>query len=357
MIKTLSSMLVLVLAGAAVFLVVHPFSNALGSAKSTVPSIYWGAYIDGTQTYNYLYGGAWSNAPWCDPDARCPLPTFEQNAGKQVSIEHWGMCWTCNFDVDVARTVVQRGDIPAIDWSTIGATDADVASGKYDTWLKAQAEAIKRFGHPLFLLFDEEMNGTWYPYSPGLDGNTAADFVAMWRHVHDIFSSVGANNVTWVWCPNVIQLDGAGNRASPPLGDLYPGDAYVDWTGLNGYNWGANDWESFKKVFGHSYNQLLEIAPNKPIMIGETASAEEGGSKAAWITDALSVDLPKRFPEIRALLWFEWRIYEKDTWQPWEIESSPTSQRAFASAISSPYFAAGGSFGHLPLLSKIQPLP
>ena len=149
---------------------------------------------------------------------------------------------------DVAAKVVNRGDIPAVDWSTIGVTDADVADGSDDDWLTTQAQAMKNFGHPIFLLFDEEMNGTWYPYSPGVDGNTAADFVAMWRHVHDIFASVGATNVTWVWCPNVTAPD--GTSTTPPLVQLYPGDAYVDWTGLNGYNWGGSDWESFRRSSG-----------------------------------------------------------------------------------------------------------
>ncbi len=92
-------------------------------------------------------------------------------------------------------------------------------------------------------------------------------------------------------------------------------------------------------------------------MIGETASAESGGSKANWVTNALSVQLPQRFPRVKAFLWFNWRIDEKGAWQPWEIESSTASQQAFASAISSPYYAAGGTFGSLPRLSKIQPLP
>ena len=83
-------------------------------------------------------------------------------------------------------------------------------------------------------------------------------------------------------------------------------------------------------------------------MIGEIASAESGGSKAAWITDALSVQLPKNFPQVKAVLWFNWRIDEKGAWWPWEIESSTASQQAFATGISSPYYAAGGSFGSLP---------
>jgi hypothetical protein len=345
-----------VLAGAAVFAGVHPVVRVLTSHGES-PSIYWGAYVEGTETYGALYGGNWSNAPWCDPGTQCPLPRFEQDAGKSPSIVHWGMCWTCDFDPRVAAKVARGGAIPAVDWSTIGVSDADVANGRYDSWLTSQATAMRDFGRPMFLLFDEEMNGTWYSYSPGADGNTPADFVAMWRHVHDIFASVGASNVTWVWCPNVVQSLSDGTSTPTPLAQLYPGDAYVDWTGLNGYNWGGSSWESFSTVFRPSYEALLRLAPTKPIMIGEVASAEEGGSKAAWISDALTSALPQDFPQVKALLWFNWNVLEKGTRWPWEIESSTASQQAFATGIRSPYYAPSGSFGSLTSLSKVQPLP
>ena len=103
----------------------------------------------------------------------------------------------------------------------------------------------------------------------------------MWRHVHDVFTAQGATNVTWVWCPNIQ------GPKSTSLAEMYPGDSYVDWTCVDGYNWGTdqgNEWQTFNQIFaGSSYNgwyntyQLLQqLAPSKPIMIGETASSENG---------------------------------------------------------------------------------
>lgn len=323
------------------------------SAETERPTVYWGAYVDASQTYASLYGGEWSNAPWCDPGTQCGLERFEQDAGKRVSIVHYGQPppWGSPFDTGAANLVQRRGDISAIDMATGSVPLSAIASGAYDSSIAAWAAAAKAWRHPFFLLLDEEMNGTWYPYSPGQQGNTAADFVAAWRHMHDIFASVGATNVTWVWCPNTIY------PGSSPLAALYPGNAYVDWTGINGYNWGNGNWKSFGPLFAPTYEALLRIAPDKPIMIGETASAEAGGSKAAWITQALSVDVPKHFDRVKALLWFNWRIYEKSRWWPWEIESSVSSQEAFRNAIGSTYYASGGQFGKLPPLAPIQPLP
>ena len=89
------------------------------------------------------------------------------------------------------------------------------------------ATAAKAWGHPFFLRFDHEMNGNWqFPWAELLNGNKPGDYVKAWRHVHDMFTSLGATNVSWVWCPNV---SGGSTR---PMAQLYPGDAYVDLTQL-----------------------------------------------------------------------------------------------------------------------------
>jgi beta-mannanase len=90
-----------------------------------------------------------------------------------------------------------------------------------------------------------------------------------------------------------------------PYSQLYPGSAYVDWTGLDGYNKGGTNWRSFSSIFDSSYKSLLQLAPTKPIMISQIASEEKGGSKAAWITDLLTTQLP-RYPQIKAFSWFNW---------------------------------------------------
>jgi hypothetical protein len=70
-------------------------------------------------------------------------------------------------------------------------------------------------------------------------------------------------------------------------------------------------------------------------MMTEIGSAEEGGSKAAWIQDAVGVQIPTRYPAVKGLVW--WNKYESS--RPWPIQSSPSAQAAFASAIASPYYA------------------
>jgi mannan endo-1,4-beta-mannosidase len=325
-----------------------PTGADVRQAPRRSPSIYWGAYIEGAQTYSHLYGGSWANAPW---DAST-WNRFEANAGKRVSIEHYGQPppWKQPFDRVPAELVYRHGAIPAIDLSTEDVPLRQIAAGGYDRPIADWAKAAKAWGHPFFLILDVEMNGSWEPYAPGVNGNTSRDFVLAWRHMHDIFSAAGATNVTWVWCPNVD----ARNQLVP-YDQLYPGESYVDWTGLDGYD--ADGTSSFSSLFASSYKKLLALAPTKPIMISQMAAEETGGSKAAWITDALSRQLPHRFPHVKAVLWFNWRIYERGRWFDWAIESTPVAQAAFAQAISSAYYRAGRRGARLPLLAKVRPLP
>src|SRR5207247_7587356 len=94
-----------------------------------------------------------------------------------------------------------------------------------------------------------EMNGDWEPWSGAQNGGSsggAASFRAAWHHIHDIFSEVGAWNVVWVWSPNSGDLPHARwNHFS----NYYPGDRYVDWVGIDGFNWGAShSWPSWTTI-------------------------------------------------------------------------------------------------------------
>src|SRR6185312_6695783 len=104
-----------------------------------------------------------------------------------------------------------------------------------------------------------------------------------------------------------------------------------------------------------SYRHLLQIAPSKPIMIAETGSLEYGAAeKAVWLRDVLQTQLPKFFPRIKAIVWFNWRWREGTAWQDYQIESSATAQNAFREGVASSHYLAGGTLAVLPAL---QPVP
>ncbi len=325
--------------------IVAPVDTVLAPDASRPSRIYWGAYIDGDDTY----GGTYGDAPW-------DLNTwdlFEAHAGKRISIIHWGVAppWTASFNFHLAmhQRDLDRGTLELIDMSSGAVPLRDIASGMYDASMRTWLQQARTWAHPFFLRWNWEMNGAWFGWGTTLTNtNTPADFVAAWRHFHDLASSVGASNITWVFCPNT-EFPG-----STPLEQVYPGDAYVDWTCIDGYN-KSRTWLTFSEVFAATYQHLLRIAPTRPIMIGETSSLETGGSKAAWITDALTTQIAANFPAVRALVWFNWQITAGGVTYPWPIESSTTSQSAFRTGIASSYYMPGGTLGTLPILTRIAP--
>lgn len=220
-------------------------------------------------------------------------------------------------------------------WNASGAQSAyslaAIAGGSFDAYIATWVAGARAYGRPIYIRLAHEMNGNWYPWGQGLNGNSPALFVAAWRHVVELFRSGGATNVRWVWSPNVTY------GTDFPLTGLYPGDAYVDWVGLDGYNWGSVriGWQSFSEIFGPAYDALGLIAPAKPVLIAETASTEAGGDKAAWIGSALGREIPTRFPRVRAVIWFD---QDKET--DWQVDSSTSSLAAFRAAATSPAWAA-----------------
>ena len=143
-----------------------------------------------------------------------------------------------------------------------------------------------------------EMNGSWgYPWQETQNGNKRGEFVQAWRHIVDIFRPVGVQQRLLRLVPQHRLPEHDQPDASPRC---IRATAYVDWTCLDGYNWGTNrssGWQTFDQVYNYSYNEILKFAPAKPMMIGEFGSVEQGGSKASWLTDALKTQIPGKYTQ------------------------------------------------------------
>ncbi len=257
---------------------------------------------------------------------RGSLAATDARIGRQPAVHlsyfGWNEDWTTEVPADFAA-----GRIPLVNWEPDtgnGAVDFDaIVRGDFDALIDARARASKDLGHKFFLDFAAEMNG-----DEGWGGHDPSRYIAAWRRIHDRFVAAGANNVVWVWAANVTDVPGG-----PETMAYYPGDAYVDWTGVDGYNWGTSDpdfeWQSFKAVFADIYPKLA--ARGKPIFIGEMAADEVGGSKAEWI-GAIVATLANDYPLIKAFVWFD---IEKE--RHWQIDSSPAAQAAYRQMANDPY--------------------
>jgi glycosyl hydrolase family 26 len=231
------------------------------------------------------------------------------------------------------KAIERSGATPLITWLPLDHGKPipmrAIANGAWDDTIRRAAGLAKATGRPLYLRFAHEMNLPHSQWGAG-EGNRPADYVAAWRRVVDVFRTEDARNVRFVWSPDV-------DDGSAPFAAWYPGDDYVDWVGLDGYNWGTarpgSRWQSLLDVFGPSYARLTRLS-DRPVMIAETASAEAGGDKAAWIRQGLSRDVPERMPRVRAVVWFS-----RDKETDWRVDSSPSSLAAFRQVAGSPRYS------------------
>ncbi len=219
-----------------------------------------------------------------------------------------------------------RGEIPMVSWDPDQNGHviplADIAAGKYDGYIRQAADLAKGLGMTVMIRFAYEMNLRSSPWA-----GSGATYISAWRHVVAVVRQQGASNVKWVWSPNVD--DGRSSFTS-----FFPGDAWIDYAALDGYNYGSRpneSWQSLAQVFQSSYNILTQIS-TKPVIIAETSSNNAGGNKAAWIRTGFLSSIPQRMPRVRAVVWFD---ADKPRQADWTIDSSPASLAAYRSVVAS----------------------
>jgi Glycosyl hydrolase family 26 len=164
-----------------------------------------------------------------------------------------------------------------------GYTLADGATGSYNSdWISlAQAlvsanlgDAIIRIGH--------EFNGNWYWYGNPTAANPT-QFIDYWVQIVDAMRSVSGQSFQFDWNPTL----GVANYvdASPFYADsAYPGDAYVDYIGLDVYDDCS------------SYPTTGQPTASQQSTCWNTILTEERGLNF-WVTFAASHSKPLSFPE------------------------------------------------------------
>ncbi len=171
-------------------------------------------------------------------------------------------------------------------------------------WLVQWAREAASYDMPIFLRFCGEMNGDWVPWH----GDPAL-YIEKFRLVHDVMA-LYAPNVAMVWCPNDVPVELDGQR----IEDYYPGDAYVDWVGVNFYvdyyDSGRTDGPNnfLQNPLSHLQYIYEMYADKKPIMICETGVAHysipNGENVEAWGAANLEKFysmLPVVYPRVKAI--------------------------------------------------------
>lgn len=248
-----------------------------------------------------------------------------------------------------------RGETPMVTLepylSSGVASLTDIAAGKYDGYFRKEADAVRGLGMTVMIRFAHEMNLLSSDWGPGKAGNSGSAYADAWRHIVTVFRQEGASNVKWVWAPNVDY----GGR---PFNQFFPGDEWVDYVGLDGYNWGTSGGESFasfSKIFASSYATITQLS-GKPLIVTETAASEVGGNKAAWIEETFLSTIPKTMPRISAVIWFN-ENKERD----WRVNSSQASLDAYRKVVASSLYGgteAPPSLGEAaPVVKELEVVP
>jgi beta-mannanase len=188
--------------------------------------------------------------------------------------------------------------IPMISWESRdgstgqtppGMTDRDIIAGKQDAYIERQARYIKAFGSKVYLRFDHEMNGFWYPWSVG-----GPMYVRMWRHVWKIFRHEHAFNVRWVWSPNLWPYtDQQFDRITR---SYWPGAKYVDIVGMT-FSRGKLNGLATAESTAKRGDRLLVY--HKPIWITE---ANVDLQEMRWWLPQFRAAIDRR-PWIKAVVW------------------------------------------------------
>ena len=189
----------------------------------------------------------------------------------------------------------------------------NVLNHQYDSLIDTCANELKAWSNKTFLIrFMHEMNiadEDWWagqPYNRKPDGTGDTDkFKQVWRYVWQRFHNLGVTNVQWVWSPNFASNPGV---AWNNMNNYYPGDQYVDWIGLSGYNWmGPIPFQSYSFLYNAVLTDL-QCRYAKPIMHAEIGSApysnnnDSPPNKEGWI--AYAFQRAQAFPLVRAFVWF-----------------------------------------------------
>jgi hypothetical protein len=187
-----------------------------------------------------------------------------------------------------ARLVLSVPMLPAY-----GDTLAQGATGVYDEHFRRLAKVLRAGGKSHAILrLGWEMNGDWFPWS--IHYGNAANYVAYFRQIVTTMRGV-SRHFQFDWCVG----NGSSWASSSVLNAArgYPGNAYVDYIGMDIYDqsWVANAgsevsrWHGYVTArYGLRWQRAFARAHHKPITFPEwglMAGGHGGGDSTAFVKD------------------------------------------------------------------------
>jgi len=275
------------------------------------------------------------------------VKAFEDMIGRRIDFTRHYLNFDRRLVNDVVEQSVATGHLPLIAMvakKTGGgwAKWSDIAAGRYDDELDEKGQSLRDLGVPVYFVFNPEPEND---FSAG----TPAEFKAAYNHIHDVFTSVGADNLRWM----ATLMRGTYHGASGGPKRWFPSSA--DIVGADGYNRGncsGGGWVSFRNIFlaAHEY----AVGRGKPLFIEEWGSVEGGAcggkarshDKATWIKAAGETILG--WPELLGVCYSQTRAYYAQTGKTvdFRVQTSQRSLNAYRRVgLSLP--SAGSTLCHI----------
>jgi mannan endo-1,4-beta-mannosidase len=211
------------------------------------------------------------------PESFTPMKSFASATGAHPNVALYYSSWYEKFKSVFAMQAKKNSAVPFIQIDPVGVKFAAIVGGVYDKYLETFATDVAgygaRTGQGVIIGFGHEMNGSWFPWG---NGHVAPSlFIAAWRHIVNVFRQQGADDVTWLWTVNIIDMR---NKIPSPAA-WWPGSSYVTWIGIDGY-YLKPSW-NFSSLFGPTIKAVhaLSTVPI-PILISETGASPAVGQPA-----------------------------------------------------------------------------
>lgn len=177
------------------------------------------------------------------------------------------------------------GEADTVNGQSVSASQnlANGAAGQFNShWVSLGQQLVANNESDAVLRFGWEFNGGWEGWTP-TDAADAANFAASFRQFVTSMRSVPGAHFTFDWNP-------AMGWTSYPLSDAYPGNAYVDYVGLDVYD---NTWDG--TCMNNSFDNSSTPAQSNCVWDDDTLAGSNG---LDWLTSfAAANGKPMSVPE------------------------------------------------------------
>ena len=219
-----------------------------------------------------------------------------------------------------------------------------------DDYLRQFAKDAKEADVPIFLRYASEMNGTWTAYSGNADL-----YKEKWKLVYNVMKAEA---------PNVIMVWTVFTFPEETITNFYPGDAYVDWVGVNIYNVIYHNDNIRSKSMDEDPLKLLDYVYNtysykKPIQISEFGVSHYTSTDNKFYIDfakqkiaRLYKNLPIRYPRVKSIFYFDVNNIEDGVpgrqINDYSVTNDPSILKTYSESIAPSYYLSSVPNEHIP---------